>query len=395
MNTNNLSIYRIPTEHEAWFKFRTVGITDEDAALFKCESYNGGVGASESAGLLGLQKKYRPCPQEIYAFKAGISSPTQQTNRAMVRGKILEPIAAQIWKLFDGDVDSWTIGIMDYMTGDRETKKQLSVRNCRNLSGYYVNKNYPWLFSSLDYFAEKNTPGLMDGKIHPDGFPIEVKTINSYYAKLWEAGVPPAFVCQLNQEMICTNSDYGEIACLFPDEFRFEIFPFYRDDELCARIVHWTEIFWNKVLEARESVKLRDKFFKEGKMNEGEHQQAIIDSNEPEPDDSEAYNEYIREQYKQVIPTIPGDMALFNECTQYLTANMYSDMLESKKVYVKNKLMKLLESSGAAEISFDALGKVTYAADKNGKRTLRVATKIVPPKSQVENEFNKLNFKLI
>ncbi len=395
MNTTGLTQFRIPFGSDLWHKFRAIGITEEEGKAIGCKAYAGGIGASEIGNLLGLTKKYRPCPAEIYHYKIGDSVPSQNANRAMLRGKILEPIVKDIWTLYNGEDDSWVPLMEDYQNGDRATKDNLATRKASKRNAYYVNNNYPWLFSSLDYFAEKNTVGIMDGKIHPEGFPIEIKTINQNYAKLWESGCPPYHICQLQQEMICTNSDYGEIAVLFPDDFSFRIFPFYKDEQLCQRIIYYSKEWWDKVLKSREAKRLMDKYYAEGKSNDAEHCQAIIDSNEPEPEDSEAYLEYIKEKYKEVIPSVSGDVDLFDECTTYLTLNMYSSLLDSKQVYIKNKLMKLLESTGAQEISFDALGKVTYAADKNGKRTLRVATKISPQKSQVEEEFNKLNLKLI
>jgi len=314
----------------------------------------------------------------------------------MIRGKILESIVADIWKLNSDDSDSWKDTIMQFRDGDRELKKQLAVRNCRNLTGYYVNNQYPWLFASLDYFAEKNTPGILDGKIHKDGFPVEIKTVNQNYAKLWEAGIPIYHVVQLNQEMICTNSEYGEIAVLFPDDFSFKIFPFYKDKELCERIIYWSKVFWDKVLESREAKVKMDKFYQDGNMDKGNEMQSIIDSNEPEPDDGEAYMEYIKERYKPGFQEeVEGEISLYYDTLDYKLAAEVGKLLDDRQRGIKNQILKLLETTGAQRINFGDMGKITYNEDKNKNRTLLLNTKsIMPLKDRAEQEFSKLNFDL-
>jgi hypothetical protein len=394
MNNNNLSKFNIPFASDLWHKFRTVGINEAEAKSLGCQPYAGGVGGSEIGTILGLTKKYRPCTAEIFHYKVGDSVPQQSTNRAMLRGKILEPIVSAIWQLCSGDDDMWVHSFEEYQNGDRETRSRLAVRKARKINAYHVNNQYPWLFSSLDYFAEKGTPGIMDGKIHDEGFPVEIKTVNQNYAKLWQDGIPIYHVLQLNQEMICTNSEYGEIAVLFPDDFSFRIFPFYKDQELCDRIIHWSKAFWDKVLESRIALKKRDKFYAEGKSNDAEHMQSIIDSNEPEPDDGEAYNEYIKECYKQVIPSVPGNAQLFDLCLEDEACRLYAGMIEDKRTGIQNQLMKVLETTGAEEISFDSLGKVTYKANKNKVRSLRYDLKMKPSKSKAEEHFQNLVFNL-
>lgn len=395
MNTQNLTIYRIPTESAAWFRFRTTGLLPEDCEKHNCPPYASGIGASEIGNILGLQKKYRPCKAEVYHIKSGGLQDTQQANRAMIRGKMFEPITAQIWKLFDGETESWVQSIMDFMGGNRQLKEQLSVRNCRKVSGYYVNNEFPYLFSSLDYFAEKNTMG-MDKRNHPDGFPVECKTISTNYSKLWLEGVPPSHVAQINQEMMCTNSDYGEIAVLFPDNFEFKIFPFNRDEELCDRIKYWGNDFWQSVLRAREARKEMDAYSIKGNKDKADEMQSIIDSGEPEPDNGEAYEAYMKERYTQIIKSTPGDSDLYDEAMHYKLCSEIAKLLEQDQQGVQNKCLKLLETTGAEEIDFDALGKITYYANKNKVRTLRIdgVKSLYPIKQKAEDEFNKIDFNL-
>jgi len=398
MNNTNLTQYRVPFGTDLWHKFRTVGINEEESKSLGCKPYSGGIGASEIGALLGLTKNYRPCPAETFHYKVGSLTPTQNANRAMLRGKILEPIVKDVWTLYQGEGDeSWVQSMEDYQNGDRATREMLAVRKARKMNAYFVNNDYPWLFSSLDYFAEKGTMGLLPGpgglpQKFEEGFPVEIKTINQNYARLWLEGVPPYHICQLNQEMICTNSNYGEIAVLFPDDFSFKVFPFYKDEDLCNRIIHWSRKFWDKVIQSRKAKVYMDKYYAQGDINKGEEMQAIIDSNEPEPDDGEAYNEYIREKYKQIIPSTEGSIELYNDTMTYKVCAGINGLLEDKQRYVKNKILKILEATGAEIIDFEALGKITYAANKNGNRTLRIDTKsLCAMNKKCEDEFSKLD----
>lgn len=396
MNTTNITQYRIPISDDAWHRFRTTGLTPADCEQFKCPPYIGGIGASEIGNLLGLTKKYRPCPAEVFHYKVGTAMPSQIANRAMLRGKILEPIVKDIWSLYNGEDDAWVPVMEDYREGDRATRDMLAIRKATKRNAYFVNGDFPYLFSSLDYFAEKNTAGILDGKIHTEGFPVEVKTINQNYARLWEAGCPPYHVCQLNQEMICTNSDYGEIAVLFPDDFSFRIFPFYRDEELCQRIIDYSKSWWDKVLESREAKKQMDKFYQLGQMEKGEEMQAIIDSNEPEPDDGEAFLSYLKERYtpgfKEVLE---GEIPMYYDSLEYKLAAAISANLDDRQRGFKNTIMDLFVKTGAQEINFGGMGKITYYPDKNGDRSLKVLTKpLMPLKDRAEKEYEKIDFNL-
>ncbi len=186
------------------------------------------------------------------------------------------------------------------------------------------------------------------------------------------------------------------IAVLFPDDFSFRIFPFYKDEELCDRIIHWSKVFWDKVLESREAKKKMDFYFQNGKLQEGEEQQAIIDSNEPEPDDGEAYLAYVKEKFQPGFnETIEGDLSLFEETMIYKICAGISSLLDEKQTGIKNRILKQLAEAEATMISFGEAGKITFNENKNKQRTLLINTKsLYDIKGRVETEFGKLNLSL-
>jgi hypothetical protein len=277
----------------------------------------------------------------------------------------------------------------------------LSVRKAKKTNAYFVNDDFPWLFSSLDYFAEKGSIGLLPDtnglpRVHKDGFPVEIKTINKNYASQWLEGVPPYHVCQLNQEMICTNSDYGEIAVLFPDDFSFRVYPFNRDEELCERIIKWSKVFWDKVVIGREAKKKMDLFYANAQVDNGDEMKSIIESNEPEPDDGEAYYDYMKERYQEGYEkSVEGDNATYFESLSYQLCNSIINSLKKKQQGYKNNFIKILGMGGFNQIDFDPYGKITYFENKNGNRTMLVKTKpLISLDKRSEEEFNKLNLEV-
>ena len=399
MNTNNLTQYRIPFGDPAWYRFRSTGLTDEDSQKFSCPKYEGGIGSSEMPHVQRLMDDWPPCPQEIYHTKVGSLELKDRTNMNMVLGQMLEPFIAILWRIYEGPECNYAAKAREYLFGDAKTRAALTTRDSYNLNGYYVNNKYPYLFSSYDNWARKGTVGLLHGKdgkpmIHKYGFPVECKRVSRKYARTWVNGIPDPHVVQLNQEMICSNSDYGEIAVLYDDN-KFEIFPFYRNKEICDSVIESGKMFWNKVMPAREWWALRNKYYMEGKSNEAEHMQALIDSNEPEPLESEAYNEWIRGRVDTIIPTTEGDYDLYEELQIDESCLLYSGMIDGIRTGIQNKIFKLISQTGAEKIDFGAYGYVTYKPDKNGKKSLRKYLTFKPSKELAEEEFKKLNFKLM
>jgi hypothetical protein len=400
MNTTGITQYRVPFGSKEWHNFRTIGINEKEAAELGCKPYEGGIGSSEIAKVCGLLEDYPPCIQQIYHWKVGDEQSTSQANKNTVMGQFMEPAIGIIWKIFDGDQYAWPARFFEYMHGDAKTRQMLTVRKSRNLSGYYVNNKYPYLFSSYDFFAEKGTPGLIKDengrlKIFKYGFPIECKRIKRAYARTFESGYPEEHSVQVHQEMICSNSDYGEIAALYDDN-DFEIIPLIRNEQMCDYIIKWGLEFWNKVLKSREALKLMNKYYELAKLEEAEYQQAIINSNEPEMGKGLASYDYKKAKYKEgIIKIVEGDIDTYFSALSYNLCGKIVGLIEAQQQGYKNQFMQIFETGGYSEINFGSAGKITYEPDKNGKRAMRVpVTSSAPMNPRAEEEFNKLNFEL-
>ena len=385
-----MEYYRIPTHTNAWHRFRTTGITEEDAVKYSCPSvYEGGIGASEMGTILG-QNKWRPSVMEYFHYKTGTETPKKELNRSMLMGVIHEPIIKDMWMFYDGTEDGWIHNYMKWFEGS--DKSQSSVRKARKVNAYIVNEKYPYLFVSLDYHSEKNTYGISDGVIHPNGFPIEIKSINSLYAKTWEGGVPDYHITQVNQQMIVVDAKYCELAILV-DGREFKCMPFERNDYMCEQIVNTGEVFWGRVMKARSLLKTYNECIELGELEKAEQVKSYIYSLEPEPDESEGTSEYLRERYKQEIQSTQGSNEQYLLGKEYNFVNELINSLTEKKTGLQNKFLYELDYKGAEQMDFGELGKISFKENKNGLRSLRVGIKEKPTKEQINKQIIKIDFK--
>lgn len=387
----NLIYYRIPLHSPAWHRFRTTGLTDEDCKTYNLPAYEGGIGGSESAIIMGMSE-WRPVAGELYAWKAGVDKPNNIDNRAMRMGRILEPIIKDLWRCWDGTKDGWVDNYNRWEESLPGTREKELIRNASKINAYIVNPKYPFLFVSLDYYAEKGTPNLFDGELAKYGFPVEIKTINGYYAKKWESGVPIYHKIQVQQQMLIMDVDYCELAIL-KDGRDFDVIPFKRDDTLCERIISIGERFWKKVLIARQAKVEMDRMLVKNDTDGAGEMKSIIDSNEPEPDDSEAYKEYLTERKREDIKQIDGTIQEYRMCQDDQFLKELIKMLEAKRQGIENYLLNRLVKTGAEEMSFGQGGKFTYLKNKKGTYVKQFDVLIQPPQYRLDEEFNKLNFR--
>ena len=127
-------------------------------------------------------------------------------------------------------------------------RTQNKVRKMQRVNAYIQNPKFPWLFVSLDRKINKHIDE--DGKERGNGA-LEIKTISSYEADKWEAGIPPGHVVQVQTQLMVTGWKYGELAVLKDGRF-FDVFPFDKHAGVCREIAMQTKSFWLRVESARK-----------------------------------------------------------------------------------------------------------------------------------------------
>lgn len=383
--------FSIPSHSTAWYNFRRTGLTAGDCKEYKCDPYEGGIGASEMGTVLGLNK-WRPVLAEIFHHKVGTETPNMENNAATVNGLYDEEKIQLYWSLYDGTERGVWDNVMKYLYSTSEQKKSLFVRKARRVNAYLVNSDYPYLSCSLDYFAQKGTPSL-EGVIKDNGFPVECKTLNGYYAKQWEGGIPEYHIVQANQQMIITETDYAEIPVLI-DGRQFIIYPVNRNEPLCTMIIEKGKEFWDKVLEGRKLFNGIDMAYKDGDMQQAELLRGHIDSMEPEPDDTEAYEQYMKERYYKEQDSIIGTVDDFDLAVKYKLIAEFVKLFNTQQQEVKNILMRKMEKESTERITFEQAGYLSFQKSKNAKYpTFRNYVDFTPNPEALQEEIDKINLK--
>lgn len=336
MDKNLLTISTVGMSKEEWLSRRTNGI-----------------GGSEVGIVTGLS----PYKSSLQLFHEKINGVSEiEENEAMHWGKALEDLIAERWQYWDGTPESMIANF----------NAQNVIRKCRRVNAYIVNPKYPYLFSSLDRVINKNGQ-------EKEGV-LEIKTISGFASKMWETGIPPSYVMQLQTYLLVTGLDYGEIALLRDGRY-MEVVPFAKSEIICERIIEACSHFWSKVEKAKEILRQAGvKTYDELSMLSNRMEvRAEIDSIEPEPDGSEAYEAFISTRYKEEALTIQGTEEYFIDSARYMIYNAAIKELTERQRYHSNRLMNHMKE--AEVLDFGSRGKVSWKTNKKGSRVLSVRVK--------------------
>ena len=303
-----------------------------------------GIGASDLSAILGLNE-YKSAI-EVFYEKIGLREKKSFDNPAMYRGRLLEKVVIKdYWEFYDPENPD-----MDTILGNVALGRR--VRVAKDYKYIVINPKYPWLYCSPDFAFGK------------DGL-IEVKTVIGYAHARWDAAVPPSYIMQLQQQLLLTGKKHGEIAIL-KDATYFESIPFEANKSLQEGIINKTKEFWDRVIQAREIVASGV----ETRLIEKEL--ALL---EPAPDDSKAYEQFLKEKYNPEVQvtTIDGDEVSMKYVEMFLAAKDNIKQSEDVQTLAKNNLRKIMSDRDAGVIDFGKSGKVYY----DTKGALQIKVKMV------------------
>lgn len=312
-----------------------------------------GIGGSEVGTVLGLNKYMSSL--ELFYKKISALKDTEE-NEAMFWGKALEEIIAERWQYWDGTPESM---IENYYAGK-------IVRKCRRANAIIVNEKYPFLFCNLDRVI--NTNGNDKEGV------LEIKTISGYSSAQWEGGIPPMYLMQLQTYLLITELEYGEIAMLRDGRY-LEVLPFEKNETIQQAIIEQCSEFWSRVERARKVMQEAGVIDYDELNNHPERMQhnAMLQTIEPEPDGSEAYESFMSTRFKAAPITKDGDYETFLDALRYVGCSNVIDKIKNVQTYYSNKIKSIM---GEAEIlSFGVRGKVTWKENSRGIRTMRMSIK--------------------
>ena len=188
------------------------------------------------------------------------------------------------------------------------------------------------------------------------------------------------------------DTDYAEIAMLV-DGGTLQVEKIMRDEALIERILSISKAFWyNRVVPGREAVEKRNIAEADGDIGESEKWEAEVQRVEPDPDDSEAYKEFMEEKFVQEREVVDGTMELYSLAKRDNFLRAMINRIDKERTGIKNKFLQFLGNYGAESVDFGKLGVVNWSTRKGAKsRTFNNRTKEKPDEIYVDEQFDKLD----
>lgn len=328
----------------------TRGMSNDDWLRFRKR----GIGASEVGAIMGLS----PYTSKIELFyeKIGEGINYKVENIAMFNGKELESYVAKMWEYWAGTEESM---IQNYRTGNK-------VRRMQRVNAYIQNPKWPWLFVSLDRKINKGDKGKEGA--------LEIKTIAGYESDKWAGGIPPSHIIQVQTQCGVCEFEFGELAALRDGRF-FDVYEFDLMPHLWENIVDSTHDFWQKVEEGRKLLTQRYEAQTNFNMRAVEELTQQLHSIEPEPDGSEAFENFLKEKYRIANPgEREGTIIELEAAREHKTAKEkikeYEAIAREKENYLKNQLKDM------TVLNFGGDGLVSWRADVNKSRRFNNRVKL-------------------
>lgn len=319
------------------------------AYLFPC------IGASEISPLLGLNPYYSSI--ELYYEKVGIKPYFDQDNEAMFWGRELEQEIADKWQYWDGSPEGM---IANFNASDMK-------RKCRKINAYVQNRAFPWIFVSLDRIINKQyteVEAVNEGS-------LECKTIVGFVSKMWEGGIPPMYVAQLQTQLGVFEFDFGEIAILKDGRYFF-VYPFDKHTGIVNRLKKEAEEFFVKVKYGIQCWLLHQVCVDE---HEQQRLYSEIERVAPEADGSDSYKNYLSEKYQQSQfgEEIEGTIVEEELARQYKFYDKRINDYKYMKTECRNKLCAYMKDKPILKLG--DLGTVTWKEEGKKGRVFRVLIK--------------------
>lgn len=324
------------------------------------------IGGSEIAILMGLNP-YKSII-ELFYEKVGVKIVPDFDNKAMFWGRELEEQIADKWQYWDGDIET----LIENFKIDKK------VRKCRRLNAYVQNKAFPWIFISLDRVINKSK--FVDSEKNADEGSLECKTISGYSANMWENGIPPMYVAQLQAQLGVCEFEHGEIAIL-KDGRDYEVYPFDKHEGIINNLIAKSKEFHYMIKRGCEEFLLANLCTDE---NQRDQHMATLDTFSPEPDGSTSYEKYLNKAYDDKGTEVMGTDEMLTYGRNYKFYNEQIKQIETKATECSNRLKGFMKENNF--VSFGDEGHVTWKVNAKGSRVFNCKVKLDPKYRPEEKE---------
>lgn len=326
--------------HEEWLKQRRTieGFNDLDVVRF---------GASDIGTILGVSK-YK-CKRRLFEHIIGRHS-TEWRTESSVAGHLLEPVVSSMWESWQPDQDVFLYNL----------EQNIKLRKTKKAEFFLLNSKYPNLFASIDRLHDGETYSPFTGQLYDELTPIELKTTQSAYYKLWNSGITPSYYTQVQAQMMLSDTKVAVFATLVSG-MQFKVMEVEYDSLLAEQIDYETRKFAQQCIAGKQLVDLINS---SSSQTEKEEYIAMLEDISPEVSALEDEQALLKELNPNSLGTILGDENDFKYLVNYQQAHDIIKEQEEVKQLCKNNLLSLMKSAEVME--FEG-GKATYRR-ADGKR---------------------------
>lgn len=306
---------------------------------------NNGIGGSDVGSIFGIDK-YKPAIK-LFHQKIGWWDTDEEDNIAAYGGRVGEDhIYKYYWKYWNPENESSDEFLYNANSGK-------VIRKAKHIYSMLKNPAFPWLLANIDFEINK-----WNGQ--PNGI-LELKMPSSLHWNIYDAGLPPGYILQIQMYMLVTGHSFGELFALkdgrYPELFRFEA-----NKEIQDAIIERTKNFWDKILEGRKIVK--------DKSLSDEEKQALLAPLEPDPESSDAYETYMKDRFRQdaFSNTIQSTPEIEDSRTDYWVEHERKNHADKAKQLQKNKIMGFMVENRVDSVTLSDKNLIKMVKTEKGVR---------------------------
>jgi predicted phage-related endonuclease len=321
------------TGHEAWLKQRrsVEGFGSLDTVRF---------GASDVGTILGVNKW--KCKRRLFEHVIGRHT-TEWRTESSVAGHLLEPVISSMWESWQQDQEVFLANV----------EQDIKLRKTKKADFFLLNSKYPHLFASIDRLHSGKTYSPFTGELYDPLTPIELKTTQSAYYKLWENGITKSYMSQLQTQMMLSDTKVAVFAVLISG-VQFKVMEVEYDSLLAESIAYEVDKFAHLCIAGKQLVDLIN-----NSQTESEREQylGMLDEISPEVSALEDEQVLLKELNPNSLGTILGDESDFKYLVNYQCAQDNIKEFEEAKQRAKNNILSLMKDTEVMEFE---RGKVTW-----------------------------------
>lgn len=292
---------------------------------------------------------------ELFYEKIGAGK-NRVENIRMFLGKETEETSRKLHQYYDGTEQS----VVDNYRAGRK------IRETINLNATAYNDRYPHLSVTPD--SEIQPYGKYTGRGKGT---LEIKNTTSWYLNSFETGLPTDNVLQMVTQIIVPEYNYGELF-YFIDNSKFQLHEIDKSEigNIEETIMLHTIPFWENVKKARP---LYNQLY-EAQRNMNQRLMAELQKEiaalEPPAQNTVGYLNFLSQKYKDKmagVGVMDGTDAMLSIARKHKELGKKIDELTEQRRMLEVELKNILRDKNT--LNFGSNGKVSWAADKMGKRT--------------------------